>query len=236
MAAKKIRKRTTRPSTRRVIRNPRTTSVHTYRPYHPHGEVVFLITVALVGIIYSILPLPFFVKLIGSILLFVTLPTIVFTEYWPKLSLHHLGWQLPERPRTPLAYSALVILLSFLPLWLFLAVPDPTSLAAVQPQGPWLAWLISQGLVSIIILCQTAFFTGLILFRLTHLLKPWQAMIIVAVILTVSQLFLPGTLRYYALPLSLAFTWMAWQTKSFAPVAVMQILLSLTFDLYVRLT
>jgi membrane protease YdiL (CAAX protease family) len=218
-----------RPRVRRAKAQP-------YRPYHLRGELILLTLVALSGFLWLALPVPFLIKLIGAVTLFLFVPAALLREYWPKIQLHDLGWRMPNHPRNPVWYTAIVTLIAFSPITLFLIVENPATLVAVSPSAEWVPWIITQGLVAILAMSQSAFFTGIILFRLTHLMKPVMAIVWVAVIMTLGQLLLPGTLAIFALPLSLAFSWMAWQTHSFVPVAVMQILLSVTYDLLVRMS
>ncbi|MBI2984215.1 MAG: hypothetical protein HYY50_01145 [Candidatus Kerfeldbacteria bacterium] len=209
---------------------------HRYRPYHVGGEVTFLLTTAVIGLIFLLLPLPVLIRLLGSVLLLLVLPVTVLRDAWPALKLEHLGWQPPERPRQPAFFGAAVIIMACLPLILFLSVKQPDQYVAVAPQLPWSSWFLGQGAVAIIILAQAAFFTGLLLFRLTHLLKPWAAVLLVGLILAAGQLAVPGSIRYFAAPLTVLLAWMAWQTRSFVPVAATQILLTVIFDLIVRFT
>ena len=207
-----------------------------YRPYHPHGEAAVLVLTALAGVAWLVAPFGFWLHLLGSFFFFVLLPSTIIRLYWPGLRFDDVGWRRPDSPRQPLAYGLVVTVVCFLPLIIFLTAANPASLAAVDPASPWLAWLIAEGLVSLLFLTQAAFFTGLILFRLTQLIHPWAAIGIVAVILAATQLFLPGTIGLLGLPVSLALAWIAWQTKSFVPVAIIQFLLSLTFDLIVKIS
>lgn len=126
--------------------------------------------------------------------------------------------------------------MGFVPLVLFLMVESPMKFVAVNPGTTWVTWIISQGMVAVMAISQAAFFCGLLLFRLTHLVRPFFAIVIVGFMMALGQMLLPGTLAILALPLSLAFAWIAWQTKSFVPVAIVQLLLSVTYDLLVRIS
>lgn len=221
-------------SNRRAVRTSSAAAIS--HPYHPQGELTLLLSVAALSLVFLLLPTPVFVRLFGSILLLLILPTALLREYWPKVQLHDLGWQAPQHPRMPHLYSIIVTVISFLPLAVFLLVDHPTDLIAVDATIPWIPWLLAEGIVAMMVIAQAAFFTGLLLFRLAHLVRPGFAIIIVALILAVGQFFLPGVVRYIALPLTLALTWMAWQTRSFVPVAVTQIAMTFIFDLIVRLT
>ncbi len=191
---------------------------------------------ALLGIGFLFAPLPILIRLFGSIGLFLVLPAVILREYWPKLSLADLGWQHPVHPRRPHLYSLAAIVIAFLPLGIFLIAPDPSHFVAVTPSIGWIAWLLGEAVVAMLIVSQSAFFTGLLLFRLTHLVRPWVAVVLVGLILAMTQLFIPGIVRYIALPLTMTLAWMAWQTKSFVPVAVLQIGITVFYDLIVRLT
>lgn len=228
--------RSTRTVRRRANAPAQRTRTKAYHPYHPHGELVFLLVTAVIGVVWLALPLNFWVVFAGAIGLYVIVPPLVMKEYWPKLQLHHLGWQMPHHPKHPVAYSSIIIGLSFLPLALFLLAPDPARYAAVDPAAPWIAWWIGQGLVAILLMTQSAFLTGLVLFRLTHLVRPVTAILMIGAIMTLGQLLLPGSIGVFALPLSVAFAWIAWQTHSFVPVAAAQLLISITYDLIVRLS
>ncbi len=207
-----------------------------YRPYHPHGEIVFLLVMTILTIGFLMVPMNFWLKLAGAFILLILLPVNVLREYWPKLKLHDLGWRMPNHPQTPWLYSTVVTALAFLPLALFFTVADPTALAAVAPVGGWLTWLIAQALVSGLWLMQAAFFNGLLLFRLTHLVRPWAAVLVVGLLTGIAQLFGPGALQLLLVPAAVALSWLAWQTKSFVPAAVATIGISFLFDLFVRLT
>lgn len=207
-----------------------------YHPYHPRGEVVFLLTMALLAIGFLMVPMNFWLKLAGAFILLVLLPVNVLREYWPKVPLHDLGWRSPAHPLTPWPYSTVVTVLAFLPLVLFFTVPDPGALVAVAPRGPWLDWLVAEALVSGLWLVQGAFFNGLLLFRLTHLMRPWVAILVVGLITGIAQLFGPGSLQLLLVPVAVALSWMAWQTKSFVPATVATIAISFIFDFFVRLT
>ncbi len=150
--------------------------------------------------------------------------------------MHDLGWRSPAHPRQANLYSLIVIVLSFLPLGLWLWVADPERYVAVAAGNSWFAWLIGHAIVAMLLVTQAAFFTGVFLFRIAHLIHPWLAIILVALVLGVANLLLPGPVRYFALPLTLALAWMAWQTRSFVPPAVTMIGLTLVYDLIVRLT
>lgn len=233
----KKRTSSTRRRTTRTKSTRRTAVTHSsYRPYHPQGETTLLLAIALLGVIFLILPLPIFVRLFGSIALFLVFPATILKEYWPKISLHHLGWQPPEHPRLPHAYSAVITVMAFLPLVIFLGTKNPENYVAVSPSIPWISWLLGETLVAMLLITQTAFFSGLLLFRLTHLVKPWAAILIVGFIVAVGQFFVPGVVRYLAAPFTIGLAWMAWQTRSFVPAAVTQILVTIIFDLIVRLT
>jgi len=207
-----------------------------YRPYHPHGEVIFLLTMAILAIGFLMVPMNFWFKLTGAFVLLTLLPANVLREYWPKLPLHNLGWRQPTHPMTPWLYSTVVTALAFLPLVLFFTVPNPSALVAVAPHGLWLDWLIAEALVAGLWLLQSAFFNGLLLFRLTHLMRPWAAIVVVGLITGIAQLFGPGSLQLLLVPMAIAFSWLAWQTSSFVPAAVATIGVSFLFDLFVRLT
>lgn len=209
---------------------------HSYRPYHPHGEVVFLLTITVMSLGFMMVPMNFWLKLAGTFILLILLPVNVLREYWPKLQLHDLGWRHPAHPQTPWLYSTVATALAFLPLTLFFTVPDPQALVAVQPQAPWIAWLIAEALVGGLWLMQSAFLHGLLLFRLTHLMRPWIAILVVGLITGIAQLFGPGSLQLLLIPIAVALSWMAWQTRSFVPAAIAMIGLSFLFDFFVRLT
>lgn len=210
--------------------------VSSYRPYHPHGEVIFLLAVALVAISFLMVPMNFWLKLTGTFVLLLLLPVNVLREYWPGLPLHALGWRPPTHPQTPWLYSTIVICLAFLPLIIFFTVADPAALAAVSPHGAWIDWLVAEALVAGLWLVQGAFFNGLLLFRLTHLMRPWVAILIVGLITGFAQLFGPGSLQLLLLPAAVALSWLAWQTSSFVPAAIATIGISFIYDLFVRLT
>ena len=223
-------------TTKKTIRKKATSASTPYRPYHRHGEFIFLLVIATLAIAFFMVPMNFWLKLAGAFILLILLPTNVLREYWPKLQLHELGWRRPTHPRTPWLYSAVVIALAFLPLVLFFTVTNPAGLTAVSPRGAWLEWLIAEVLVAGLWLMQTAFFHGLVLFRLTHLTRPWIAMLIVGLLMGISQMFGPGSLQIFLLPTAVAMIWLAWQTRSFVPAAVATIGISFLFDLFVRLT
>lgn len=207
-----------------------------YKPYHSTGEVLFLLTIALIGIILPFLPLNFYILLILAVVVYTLLPVVIIRDYWPKLSLHQLGWRRPERPRHLRTYTLMVLLLAFLPLVIWLSVAQPVNYVSVLPTASWLDWLTAEALVAVILLATAGFFSGIVLFRLTHHLGPAMAIIVVGVIMGAGQYFMPGSLRLLTLPVAIVLNWMAWETHSFAPAAVTQILLALTYDFYVRLT
>lgn len=211
-------------------------SVKPYHPYHRHGEVVFLLVMTILTIGFLMVPMNFWLKLAGAFILLILLPTNVLREYWPKIKPHDLGWRMPDHPHTPWLYSTIVTALAFLPLALFFTITDPTALTAVAPAGDWLTWLIAEALVSGLWLMQAAFFNGLLLFRLTHLMRPWAAVLAVGLLTGIAQLFGPGSLQMLLVPAAVAVSWLAWQTKSFVPAAVATIGISFLFDLFVRLT
>lgn len=212
------------------------TAAAAYRPYHPHGEIVFLLTIAIAAIGFFMLPMNFWLKLGGSFVLLVVLPMNVLREYWPKLALHDLGWRQPAHPQTPWLYSTVVTALTFLPLVLYFTVAHPADLTAVAPHGAWTDWLVAEALVAGLWLMQAAFFYGLVLFRLTHFLRPWVAIVIVGVLTGIAQMFGPGSLQVLLIPAAVALSWMAWQTRSFVPAAIATIGISFLFDFFVRLT
>lgn len=222
-------------SAKQFIKKPAVRAVP-YHPYHPPGELVFLLTMALLTVGWLMVPMNFWFKLAGTFVLLILLPINVLREYWPKLALRSLGWRTPSQPITPWLYSTVVTALAFIPLVLFFSVPDPASLVAVAPGGSWLEWLTAEALVAGLWLMQAAFFNGLLLFRLTHLLKPWLAILIVGVLMGISQMFGPGSLQILLTPVAIALSWLAWQTQSFVPAALAMIGLTFIFDLFVRLT
>lgn len=221
---------------KKTVVKKRTRSTAPYHPYHPHGEVVFLLTIAVLAIGFLMVPMNFWLKLAGSFILLILLPVNILREYWPKLGLHELGWQAARHPQTPWLYSTVVTALAFLPLVLFFTVQNPAELTAVSPRGAWIDWLVAEALVAGLWLMQSAFFYGLVLFRLSHFLRPWMAVLAVGLLTGIAQMFGPGSLQILLLPAAVALSWMAWQTKSFVPAAVATIGISFLFDLFVRLT
>ncbi|MBI3572583.1 MAG: hypothetical protein HY092_00080 [Candidatus Kerfeldbacteria bacterium] len=220
---------------RRPARRPKAIK----QPYHPYdrmGEVFLLVGIAVVAALWLVVPVTFPIRLAGVLVLFFFIPKIVIEQWWPKLSLATLGWQRPSAPRQPFIFALIIILLGLAPAWFFFTVSHPERLVAVSPVGPWGSWVLAEVMVTMILIAEAAFFAGYILFRLSHLLRPWVAIVIVGLLLAMTQMFLPGAVKFMTIPVTLALTWIAWQTESFVPAAVMLLLISLTFDLCVRLT
>lgn len=236
MAARLARQTTDRP--RRALNASRSSrrSPARYLPYHVGGEIALLLLCGLLGMLFLLAPFTFWIKLLASVGLFVILPSAVLRDYWPKLPWTDIGWQPPQRPSLPWLYWPVAALVALLPVGLFLAVADHSTLVAVSPRLSWLDWLIAEGFVVMYLVPPAAFFAGILLFRLSHLMPAILAVIAVAVLVGFGLLLLPGPLPYLMLPAALPMVWLAWQTKSFVPAAVAQIVLTVGFDLLVRLT
>lgn len=207
-----------------------------YRPYHIHGEAVLLLCLIVIGVLWLMAPLTIVVKLLGLIALWLVLPSTLINQYWPRHGMHDLGWQLPVHPRKPRVYSFIAILISFWPLLLWLLVSQPARYVAVAADSTLITWLFGEVVMIVLLTILAAFLTGVLLFRLSHLIRPWMAILSVGLILGVISLLIPGPVRYFGLPLTLAATWMAWHTRSFVPAAVVMIGITLVYDLIVRLS